>query len=180
MPKPDYWLTRSQNPWVLVLVAGICTTAFGLLVLFNPWDTVRALIFLVAVAFIISGVATVLERDERFPATVTVASGAIWVATGLVILAWPDATLRVLAVLAGIGLIIRGVLRAAVAWNEQVIHKTYYVVMGVVNLVFGIVVIAWPEPAFTIVAFLLGINIFIAGLLETAMAFELREITRFH
>ncbi len=179
MPAPE-WLTRSQNPWILVLIAGVCTTFFGLLVLFNPWDTVQALIFLVAVAFIISGVATMLEHDERFPRTVTVIGGAIWLTTGLVILVWPDESLKVLAVVAGVGLIVRGLLRAGVAWSEQVIHKTYYVVMGVVNVGFGVVVMVWPEPAFTVVAFLVGINIFIAGILEIAMSFELREITRFH
>jgi len=179
MQTPE-WLTRPQNPWILVLIAGIVTTAFGLLVLFNPWEGAQALIFLVAVAFIISGIATILEHDERFPRTVTMVSGGVWIVTGLVILVWPEETLKVLSVVAGIGLIARGALRAAVAWNEQVLHKTYYVVMGIVNLAFGIILIAWPEPAITIVAFLLGINIFIAGILEIAMSFELREITRYH
>ena len=179
MPAPE-WLTRSQNPWILVLIAGIITTIFGLLVLFNPWEGAQALIFLVAVAFIISGIATMLENDERFPRTVTMLSGGVWIVTGLIILVWPDETLKVLAILAGVGLIVRGGLRAAVAWNEQVIHKTYYVVMGIVNLAFGLILIAWPEPAITIVAFLLGINIFIAGILEIAMSFELREIGAYY
>lgn len=179
MPPPE-WLTRPQNPWILVLIAGICTTFFGLLVLFNPWETVQALVFLVAVAFIVAGVANVLERDERFPRTVTIIGGAVWIATGIVILAWPEESLKVLATAAGAGLIVRGALRAAVAWNEQVIHKTYYVVMGVVNVGFGVVVMVWPEPALSMVTFLVGINIFIAGILEIAMSFELREIGRFH
>ena len=174
------WMTRSQNPWILVLIAGIVTTFFGLLVLFNPSEGAQALIFLAAVAFIISGIATILEHDERFPRTVTMVSGGVWIITGLIILVWPDETLKVLAIIAGVGLIVRGALRAAVAWNEQVIHKTYYVVMGIVNVVFGVILIVWPEPAITVVAFLLGINIFIAGILEIAMSFELREITRFH
>jgi hypothetical protein len=174
------WITRSQNPWILVLIAGIVTTLFGLFVLFRPWETLEALIFIVAVAFIISGVATALEHDERFPRTVTVVSGVLWIATGLVVLLWPDETLHVLAIVAGVGLMLRGALRAAVAWQQEVIHKTYYVVMGVVNFGFGLVLVVWPEPAFTIVAFLIGINIFIAGILEIAMSWELREITRFH
>src|SRR5262249_31154306 len=155
-----------------VLIAGVCTTILGLLVLFNPWDTLAALIYIVAIAFIISGLATVLEHDERFPRSVTVLSGMVWILTGLVILAFgADQTLKLLATVAGIGLVIRGALRAAVALNQQVIHKTYYVVMGIVNIAFGIVVIVWPEPAVSVVAFLIGISIFIAGILEVAMAF---------
>lgn len=179
MPAPE-WLTQSQKPWILVLIAGVCTTLLGLLVLFNPWTSLEALIYLVAIAFMISGLATVLENDERFPRSVTIISGLVWIITGAVILAWPDETLKVLAVLAGIGLIIRGILRAAVALNQQVIHKTYYVVMGIVNVLFGIVVIAYPEPAFTVVAFLIGINLFIAGILEVAMSFELKEVGSYY
>src|SRR5262249_7794366 len=76
------WLTRSQNPWVLVLIAGICSALFGLLVVVHPWEGLTALIYLVAICFIVAGFATVLENDERFPRTVTFFSGLIWIVTG--------------------------------------------------------------------------------------------------
>jgi uncharacterized membrane protein HdeD (DUF308 family) len=177
---PAEWLTKPQNPWILVLIAGICTTAFGIFVLFSPWNTLEALIFLVGIAFLISGVANVLEHDERFPRSVTILSGMVWIVAGAIILAWPEETLKVLAILAGCGLIVRGALRAAVALNQQVIHKTYYVVMGIVNIAFGIVLIVWPDPVITVVAFLVGVNIFIAGILEIAMAFDLKEQASFY
>jgi uncharacterized membrane protein HdeD (DUF308 family) len=173
------WLTRPQNPWILVLIAGICSVVFGLLVIVHPWEGLTALIYLVSICFIVSGVATILENDERFPRTVTMVSGAILVVTGIVIMVWPDETLTVLAVLAGLGLILRGLLRAFVAFNNQVMHRAYYFVMAAVNLVLGIAIMVWPEATITVAAVLIGINVLIAGVIEIAMSFELREIGRF-
>jgi uncharacterized membrane protein HdeD (DUF308 family) len=173
------WLTRSQNPWVLVLIAGICSSLFGLLVILHPWAGLTALIYVVAICFLIAGIATVLENDERFPRAVTVISGVIWIVTGLVILVWPDETLTVLAVIAGIGLIVRGLLRAFVAFSNQVMHRRYYFAMAAVNVVLGVVIMVWPEATVTVAAILIGINVLVAGIIEIAMSFELREIGRF-
>jgi uncharacterized membrane protein HdeD (DUF308 family) len=173
------WLTRSQNPWVLVLIAGICSSLFGLLVIVHPWEGLTALIYLVAICFIIAGFATVLENDERFPRTVTFVSGLIWILTGIIIMVWPDETLNVLAVLAGVGLIVRGLLRAFVAFTNQVMHRMYYFAMAAVNVVLGIAIMVWPEATLTVAAILIGLNVLVAGIIEIAMSFELREIGRF-
>jgi uncharacterized membrane protein HdeD (DUF308 family) len=173
------WLTRPQNPWILVLIAGVCSAVFGVLVIFHPWEGLTALIYLVAICFVISGFATVLENDEKFPRSVTIIGGLIWVVTGVVILAWPDETLTVLALLAGIGLILRGLVRAAVAFNQQVMHRKYYFVMAAVNVLLGVAVMVWPSATLTIAAILIGINVLVAGIVEIAMSFELREIGRF-
>lgn len=181
---PAEWLTRSQNPWILVLITGIVSTLFGLLVIFHPWEGLTALVFLVAVAFIISGIATVLENDEKFPRSATIISGVVLVLFGVVILAWPEATVLVLAVLAGVAQIIRGGLRAGVAMNQQVVHRKYYMIMAVLNLVFGlgliVVTVLWPEVTIVVLALLIGINITVTGIVEIAMSFELREIGRFY
>jgi uncharacterized membrane protein HdeD (DUF308 family) len=174
------WLTRQQNPWIIVLIAGICSTVFGLLVIFHPWEGAQALIYLVAIAFIIAGLANVFEDDERLPRSVTVLSGMIWVVAGAVILAWPEATLKVLAIIAGLGLVIRGILRAVVAFNDKTLHRNWYFIMAAIALLLGIAVIVRPEATITVVAFLIGINIFIAGVLEIALAFDIRTASRFH
>ena len=96
---------------------------------------------------------------------------------GVVLIVWPGATGVVLAILAGLAMLWRGMLamieslldRPAAGWGFQLLR-------GLVGIVFGGVVLAWPHQTVLVVAVLLGVYLLVEGL--TRMMGELISPTR--
>jgi len=98
-----------SHPW-LERLAGIVWIAGGIAAIAWPGVTVRAVTLAAAVALLVGGaiklVSAVLGRgDERL---IQALGGTASVVVGLLVLAWPDASVLVLAVLFGIGVVVFG------------------------------------------------------------------------
>lgn len=95
---------------VLRLLVGFFAILAGLLCLVRPGASVLALLVTVAFWFVLTGVADLArafsEPEGRF---VSGLLGLIGIAVGVVLVADPDIGLETLALLAGIGFIVRGV-----------------------------------------------------------------------
>jgi uncharacterized membrane protein HdeD (DUF308 family) len=98
-------------------------------------------------------------------------------AIGVILIAWPGATGVVLAILAGLAMLWRGMLamieslleRPAPGWGLELLG-------GLLGIVVGGVVLAWPHQTVLVVAVLLGIYLLVEGL--TRMMGELISPTR--
>jgi uncharacterized membrane protein HdeD (DUF308 family) len=92
------------------MLAGTVALIAGLLVIRNPGRTVVLLAIALAIFLIVIGA---IELGNGLAASSgrwgKLAKGAVLVAAGTVIIAWPDISLTTLAVLAGISLILQGV-----------------------------------------------------------------------
>ncbi|WP_139142551.1 HdeD family acid-resistance protein [Humibacillus sp. DSM 29435] len=102
--------------------------------------------------------------------------GAVSIIIGILVLAWPGATLLVVAVLFGIQLIVLGALRIAlssVAPAEPPWLKPLVIVMGVLTVIAGIICLLRPGTSLLVIAIFLAIGwIFegIAALAQSVMA----------
>lgn len=86
-------------------------------------------------------------------------------ALGVILLVWPGATGVVLAILAGIGMLWRGMLDMIEALYDRPEHGWVLTLLrGVVGLVAGAVVLAWPHQTVLVVAVLLGAYLLVEGL----------------
>jgi uncharacterized membrane protein HdeD (DUF308 family) len=97
-------------------VAGGLLVVAGIVVLVWPDITLWALAVAAGIALLVSGVVHTmwaLARRDRPDRAAQVAVGALGAALGLVVLAWPGATLVVLAVLLGLRAIVTGIVAVA-------------------------------------------------------------------
>ncbi|XVQ11540.1 HdeD family acid-resistance protein [Spirillospora sp. CA-255316] len=98
-----------------------------------------------------------------------VAVGIISVLLGLAIVTWPDATLRVVAVLFGLMLVIHGVYRIAqaIAVDEASgSTRVLFTLLGVLSFVIGVIVLRHPLQTVELLALLFGLFWLVGGIVE--------------
>ncbi|WP_157995798.1 HdeD family acid-resistance protein [Thermomonospora amylolytica] len=105
-------------------------------------------------------------RPESGAWTVGVTVGVLSALLGLVIVAWPDATIKVVAVLFGLKLVIHGVYRIvqAVLANEAGGGvRVLFTLLGVLSLGIGVLVLRAPLQTVELLALLFGLFWLITG-----------------
>jgi len=179
-PRPIEFTEADTGGWWLSIIGGIALVLLGVWLLTNLYDSVTVLAWLVGVSLIVAGIIEVLAlHGERGIGAAVWLSGGLLVAAGIVVLVWPDITLWALAVLAGIGLILAGVLRVVVALTER--DQPDFVVnlaIGAFGIVLGALVLAWPEATLVVLAVLLGIRFVVSGVVAIGMGWQLHRMAR--
>lgn len=102
-------------------------------------------------------------RASRLTAFV---GGIIALAGGIVLLAWPDRTVKVVAVLVGIVLIISGLGQVLDAFSSRSAgsHWGWFLLKGLIDLAFGVVLVVWPGPTVWVLVLVFGIQLIISGI----------------
>ena len=91
---------------------------------------------------------------------------AVGDAAGLVVLTWPDITLTVVAVLAGLALVVAGALRATMALEQRRVSSdsSLQLAVGIATLV--------------VLGFLLGLRAIFTSLFAMAMGWKMHQLAR--
>lgn len=173
---------RSNAPklagrWWLYLLLGLAAVALGVLLLLDVFTAIRTLAVLAGLSLLVTGLLDLFSVD-RFPSRwLGVVSGAVFVGAGLLALAWPDATLWAVAVVAGAGMLTGGVLRSIGAvGNRDVEGWGFVLVGGVLSVVAGVLALVWPRATLLVLGILLGVRTFLLGVLEVSFAIALRRL----
>jgi len=158
--------------WWVVLIAGICSTVLGLCLILRPFDSVVALAWLIGLFLIISGAASLLSSHRR---EYGIGLAVLSLVVGVVLFAWPDITLEALAVIGGIGFVVRGIIRALIAVTDRTGSWVALLAVALLSIAAGVAVIAWPDVTVGVIGILLGFSALFAGVGETVVAFELKS-----
>ncbi len=169
----DADLQAGAKYWWVMLVIGLFSITIGLLMITRPFKSIAALAWLAGLFLLIGGISGFFGSRRR---EVGIGWALVSVIAGLVLLLWPDVTVQVVAVIAGIGYLLRGIFRAVAAFTERDDYTVPLLVVGVVGIGFGIALMVWPEAGVALVGLLLGIGALIAGIGELITAFGLRKI----
>ena len=88
-----------SGAWGLVLAVGIVAVIFGIIVLFNIWGSLRLVAILAGLFLVFAGIMQLVTaaRAQRKGGGV-IASGVITLILGLVLVFWPEASLKTVAV----------------------------------------------------------------------------------
>jgi uncharacterized membrane protein HdeD (DUF308 family) len=103
----------------LRVVLGVLGVIAGLIVIRRPGETLLVLIIAVGIWLVLDGIVDIVRaflRGEQHR-VLLVLSGLIDVVLGIVILSWPKLGLGTLAVLIGIGFVVRGIMLMVGAWQ---------------------------------------------------------------
>lgn len=169
----DDELQAGARFWWVMLVIGLFSVALGIIMITRPFKSIAALAWLAGLFLLIGGISGFFGAKRR---EVGIGWALVSVVSGLVLLFWPDVTVQVVAVVAGIGYLLRGVIRAVVALLDRGEGMWPLLIVGVVGALVGIAIIAWPDATVAVVGLVLGIGALIAGIGEILTSFELKKL----
>ena len=93
---------------------------------------------------------------------------------GIVLIAWPEGSVKTLAVLVGIILLAFGALTVAASATQRQGGGWGTILVGIVLAALGLVVIIWPGPSVALMAVLVGVSVLICGIGMVAQGLRLR------
>jgi uncharacterized membrane protein HdeD (DUF308 family) len=170
--------TRRSWPWVLAL--GIAALVAGLVTIVWPGVTVLALVFVLGVFLLLAGGAeigwSIAERHTQGWGFILF-RGIVDLVTGIVVLAWPDVTALVLALLLAIWLLLYAAMTLWYAYRHhgERPHTGHFLAKGIAALVAAVITVVWPGITILVVALVIGIMLLFWGAVLTRFAFVLRR-----
>ncbi len=172
-------IETAARAWWLGLVVGLISLVGGIVIVAYPGPTLTVIALLVGIELLIGGVFLIVAAFGQ-PAGSRVAgvlAGALAMIAGVIVLRHPGGSVLVVALAVGIYLILAGVLRLVGA-AEASGGRGWLVLGALVDLAFGILIVAWPEFGITTLAIVLGIVLIVRGLALVVIAFVLRGAQR--
>ena len=167
------------DAWPVAMFIGLMTFAVGVIVLVWPSETLKVLSILAGIQILLFGVFRLISA---FSSKTTAHGlmgfiGIIGMIIGVVVLRHPFETVAVLATLLGVMWIVGGSIEliGSIA-DGQMANRGFVAASAVLSIVTGIVVVSWPAPTVTVVAWIAGLYLAVLGLIFCFAALQLRRI----
>ncbi len=172
---------RLAREWPAVFVMGLITVGLGIVVISWPQETLTVISVLIGLQILIYGIyrlVTAFSHDTASPGW-TGFVGVLGIIVGIVVLRNPFETVAVLAVLLGVVWIMGGIIEmiGSIADGSRD-HRWLGAFGGMLSIVAGIVVVSWPAPTVTVIAWISGLYLIVFGLFLCVSAFQLRSLTK--
>ncbi len=162
--------------WWVFLVVGVLTAGLGVLVIVHPITGAYGLAILIAITLMVSGVGDILGAAQWRHSWIPILWGILSIGVGIAALVWPDITLWALAVLIGVALIARGLLRLMAAILSRPPMWGLWLFIGVLELGAGVISLVWPEATIFVLAVVIGVDLLIAGIASIVYAVRTRRL----
>ena len=176
-------LTRFPNTWWLVLLRGILTCMFGLLVFFHPERTIIVLLQIIGIFWLIEGIFLVIAAmfghiyEIRWGALLV--RGVISTLAGIIVLSHPLisalVTIPMLAYILAFLAIVSGVMEliTAVGIRDPFSNKWSAMAGGTLSSLIGIFLLFHPFVSAAVAMSIIGVLIFVVGFGRITLAFYL-------
>ncbi|MET8145247.1 HdeD family acid-resistance protein [Sphaerisporangium sp. NPDC005288] len=178
-----HWTEMGRHWWVQA-ARGACAIIFGVLAVVWPLITLLTLVILFGAYAIVSGAFALFgafrgvhPRDSR---TWLAISGVLAIVAGIVAWVWPGITALALLILIAAYAVVIGVseIVAAVARRKAGETDWAYLVSGVLAVIFGILLFAWPASGALALTWLIGLFAILYGASLLLQAYRVRESAR--
>ncbi|MEZ5169129.1 MAG: HdeD family acid-resistance protein [Acidimicrobiia bacterium] len=167
--------------WWVFALTGLGVLIFGILVLALP-RTLLVIAVVVGLGMIFFGILEVVHGFvmRSLPMWWLYSlRGAVSTVFGIVLVAWPDRTAEVIAVLVGIYLILAGLFQfLMVLAVPDADDRGLYILLAIIAVILGIFVLRDPDRSLRIVALIVGAWFVFFGMLEIVSAFGIRALGR--
>jgi uncharacterized membrane protein HdeD (DUF308 family) len=163
--------------WWLLLLVGLLSIAAGVIVLFKPSDSLATLAVIVGILLLIDGIIELADsflRETRNRGMVAL-FGVLTAIVGLLLIRHPVGGVTFVALLIALWLVAVGVIRLATAFDEPE-HRAWYALLGLVEIVAGVVIVANPDIGYAALAILVGISFILNGLATAMLAWAMHEV----
>ncbi len=162
--------------WLLVLVGALSVVA-GVIVLFQPGDSLAALAVIVGIYLLLDGIFEIASAFFRGTSNrgLVALFGVITAIVGVLLIRHPIAGVAAVALLIGLWLITVGVIRFVTAFEEYE-HRMWHGIAGLVEILAGTVIVATPEIGYATLAVLVGIGFILNGIAVAALGWGMHEV----
>ncbi len=177
-------LRRMGRWWGLLLIFGLLTLALGIAITFRPGGTVRVLAIIFGIWLLVLGVFWIIlaiaDRGEGGGSRMAlVFLGLLSILIGLLVLHHPFETVAVVGFIIGVFWVVGGVaLLIAGLSPEAEGRRTRLIVLGLIYAITGIICLVYPGLSLTILAVILGIGLIVSAIVDVALAFQLRRLSK--
>jgi uncharacterized membrane protein HdeD (DUF308 family) len=159
--------------WGLVLAVGIVAVVFGILVLANIWGSVHLVAIFAGLFLLFAGIMQFFIGGAS--KTGRIVAGVIAIVAGVALIAWPEASVKTVAVIVGLAFLISGISVVVAAIAARGEGYGAVVGFGVVIAIVGLIFIIWPGPTVTILMVLVGLAALLFGIGAIVQALSLRR-----
>lgn len=140
----------------LSLAVGVAAILVGIALTLRPFASLDALTLYIAASLIVTGVGELLGSREMAAPRHEQIVGGLLLLTGLVAAFVPGLTVRAVAIVVGIAMVLSGATRLAAGWRGDIDERYSSLVGGLAGVIFGTLALAWPDVTILIVALLVG------------------------
>jgi uncharacterized membrane protein HdeD (DUF308 family) len=153
-----------------MLLLGVVCVGVGATLVTRPFQSLAVLVVLVAAGMIVNGVSELAERSDVPDARATTIAGIAWIVLGLAVVLLPGLSLRALALLVGVSLLVGGVARILSALRGTTDARAAALFLGAASIILGLVALAWPDVTLLAVAVVFGVQLVAFGLARIVAA----------
>src|SRR5215469_10419702 len=167
----------AASGWQATLIVGIITFVLGLIVTLRPSGSLNVIAVLLGLLMIVSGLFhlfRVFGTGESHRVWHGIA-GLLLVVIGVVLIRHLHLTVALVGLIIGLSWIVEGVAALISAFTGEREGRGWWIFFGIVTLIGGIVITAWPVESVTAIAVLIGIWFIILGLVEIVGGIMLRS-----
>jgi uncharacterized membrane protein HdeD (DUF308 family) len=183
--SPLALLPALAENWLLLLLRGIVTITFGVLVFIWPGLTLLTLIFLWGAYAIADGVfalgaAVSSKGGEIAPRWWLAVIGLAGILAGLLAFVWPAITAQVLLVFIASWAILTGALQiwGAIQLRKEIEVEWMLVLSGLLSIALGVALLARPGVGALAVVWLIGSFAILVGCIYVSLALWLKKHKR--
>ncbi len=150
---------RGSLPRWVVLVVGVLAVLVGATLIFRPFASLAVLRLLVVVGLVVLALAELSEDPQSADRRAARLKALGWAAAALVVLLWPGLSLKALAVVVGVALVLDGVGDVLGALRRTTSERLAALIHGIAGVLLGVLALAWPDITVTVVAVLFGLRL---------------------
>ena len=173
---PDQ-LKAFRSLWWLFVVFGVLTLAAGVILIVWPGPSLTTIAVIIGIFLLIDGVidviASIFGKGEGRGLVAML--GVLSIIAGVILVKHPFNALTVLVIIVGIWFVVSGVARFVAAFSDAGSRGTN-IAVGVLDVVAGIVVLAWPQLSLKTLAVLAGIVFVIRGIAFIHGGLQIRKL----
>ena len=163
--------------WWLFALFGVVTLGVGVFFVVSPHETLSTFTVIAGIFLLVDGVlavfASIFSKGDGRGLLAMI--GVLSAIAGLVLIKKPFDTLIVFTLIVGVWFIVAGGVRlvAALASPEA---RGGNVVTGILDLIAGAVILAWPDLGLSTLAVIIGIVLILRGGFFVLAGFQLRKL----
>ncbi|MDE5977181.1 MAG: DUF308 domain-containing protein [Turicibacter sp.] len=162
----------------MFILEGLIFAVIGTLFFIFPLQSIISLSVLIAIAFIVVGILTIVRSGNRQGKGFYIFNGIINIIFGLILWLYPVSTLDLLVLLYGIWVLIRGMYLMFISIRRGYFGLNIYTLSNAILVIFGAMVVFRPFSALITAPYFIGTALIIMALGEIYLGVKLKDTFR--